>query len=219
MLFRSASFLSAQAATESKVATRALAAEAEDPNAVNVTTAQELMNALSSGTATTINIANNINMGDIKTGENINVDITNKRNITIQSSGATKNTVDFNGYSFKMNSNDYGVAFKNITLYGRSYFGIVRNAGSYTFDNVDYTGSQLVYTESGYNSTVNFNGTVNANSVGSYVGLNGTTYRTQGGGNQQVLQFRSGTNTINFNENSTVNLVTTNANEIGRAHV
>ena len=211
---KNASFLSAQAATESKVATRALAAEAEDPNAVNVTTAQELMNALSSGTATTINIANNINMGDIKTGENINVDITNKRNITIQSSGATKNTVDFNGYSFKMNSNDYGVAFKNITLYGRSYFGIVRNAGSYTFDNVDYTGSQLVYTESGYNSTVNFNGTVNANSVGSYVGLNGTTYRTQGGGNQQVLQFRSGTNTINFNENSTVNLVTTNANVI-----
>ena len=199
---------------ESKVATRALAAEAEDPNAVTVSTAQELMNALSSGTATTINIANNINMGDIKTGENINIDITNKRNITIQSSGATKNTVDFNGYSFKMNSNDYGVTFKNITLYGRSYFGIVRNAGSYTFDNVDYTGSQLVYTESGYNSTVNFNGTVNANSVASYVGLNGTTYRTQGGGNQQVLQFRSGTNTINFNEDSTVNLVTTNANVI-----
>ncbi|MCC4341721.1 DUF1542 domain-containing protein [Limosilactobacillus reuteri] len=199
---------------ESKVATRALAAEAEDPNAVTVSTAQELMNALSSGTATTINIANNINMGDIKTGENINIDITNKRNITIQSSGATKNTVDFNGYSFKMNSNDYGVTFKNITLYGRSYFGIVRNAGSYTFDNVDYTGSQLIYTESGYNSTVNFNGTVNANSVASYVGLNGTTYRTQGGGNQQVLQFRSGTNTINFNEDSTVNLVTTNANVI-----
>jgi len=199
---------------ESKVATRALAAEAEDPNAVTVSTAQELMNALSSGTATTINIANNINMGDIKTGENINIDITNKRNITIQSSGATKNTFDFNGYSFKMNSNDYGVTFKNITLYGRSYFGIVRNAGSYTFDNVDYTGSQLVYTESGYNSTVNFNGTVNANSVASYVGLNGTTYRTQGGGNQQVLQFRSGTNTINFNEDSTVNLVTTNANVI-----
>ena len=137
-----------------------------------------------------------------------------RSNITIQSSGATKNTVDFNGYSFKMNSNDYGVTFKNITLYGRSYFGIVRNAGSYTFDNVDYTGSQLVYTESGYNSTVNFNGTVNANSVASYVGLNGTTYRTQGGGNQQVLQFRSGTNTINFNEDSTVNLVTTNANVI-----
>ncbi|WP_156249905.1 DUF1542 domain-containing protein [Limosilactobacillus reuteri] len=198
----------------SAVAASDATAEAEDPNAVNVTTAQELMNALQSGTATTINIANNINMGEIKTGENINVDITNKRNITIQSSGETKNTVDFNGYSFKMNSNDYGVTFKNITLYGRSYFGIVRNAGSYTFDNVDYTGSQLVYTEAGYNSTVNFNGTVNANSVASYVGLNGTTYRTQGGGNQQVLQFRSGTNTINFNEDSTVNLVTTNANVI-----
>ncbi|MCT3200122.1 beta strand repeat-containing protein, partial [Limosilactobacillus reuteri] len=198
----------------SAVAASDATAEAEDSNAVNVTTAQELMNALNSGTATTINIANNINMGDIKTGENINVDITNKRNITIQSSGETKNTVDFNGYSFKMNSNDYGVTFKNITLYGRSYFGIVRNAGSYTFDNVDYTGSQLVYTEAGYNSTVNFNGTVNANSVASYVGLNGTTYKTQGGGNQQVLQFRSGTNTINFNEDSTVNLVTTNANVI-----
>ncbi|MCC4328573.1 DUF1542 domain-containing protein [Limosilactobacillus reuteri] len=214
-----ANYLTSFAAVPTSTSTSAVAAsdataEAEDPNAVNVTTAQELMNALQSGTATTINIANNINMGEIKTGENINVDITNKRNITIQSSGETKNTVDFNGYSFKMNSNDYGVTFKNITLYGRSYFGIVRNAGSYTFDNVDYTGSQLVYTEAGYNSTVNFNGTVNANSVASYVGLNGTTYRTQGGGNQQVLQFRSGTNTINFNEDSTVNLVTTNANVI-----
>lgn len=86
----------------SAVAASDATAEAEDPNAVNVTTAQELMNALQSGTATTINIANNINMGEIKTGENINVDITNKRNITIQSSGETKNTVDFNGYSFKM---------------------------------------------------------------------------------------------------------------------
>ena len=208
-----ASFAAVPTST-SAVAASDATAEAEDSNAITVSNAQELMDALSSGTATTINIANNINMGDIKTGENINVDITNKRNITIQSSGATKNTVDFNGYSFKMNSNDYGVTFKNITLYGRSYFGIVRNAGSYTFDNVDYTGSQLVYTESGYNSTVNFNGTVNANSVASYVGLNGTTYKTQGGGNQQVLQFRSGTNTINFNENSTVNLVTTNANVI-----
>ncbi|MDL2057406.1 DUF1542 domain-containing protein [Limosilactobacillus reuteri] len=207
------SFAAVPAAT-SAVAASDATAEAEDSNAITVSNAQELMDALGSGTATTINIANNINMGDIKTGENINVDITNKRNITIQSSGATKNTVDFNGYSFKMNSNDYGVTFKNITLYGRSYFGIIRNAGSYTFDNVDYTGSQLVYTEAGYNSTVNFNGTVNANSVASYVGLNGTTYKTQGGGNQQVLQFRSGTNTINFNENSTVNLVTTNANVI-----
>lgn len=204
----------ANALAESKVAATALAAEAEDPNTKTVTTAKEFIDAIQNGTYTTINVANNINMGDIKTGENINVDITNKRNITIQSSGATKNTVDFNGYSFKMNSNDYGVTFKNITLYGRSYFGIIRNAGSYTFDNVDYTGSQLVYTEAGYNSTVNFNGTVNANSVASYVGLNGTTYKTQGGGNQQVLQFRSGTNTINFNENSTVNLVTTNANVI-----
>ena len=212
---KNASFLSARAATESKVATRVLAAEAEDPNAVNVTTAQELMNALQSGTATTINIANNINMGDIKTGENINVDITNKRNITIQSSGETKNTVDFNGYSFKMNSNDYGVTFKNITLYGRSYFGIVRNAGSYTFDNVDYTGSQLVYTEPGYNSTVSFNGTVNVNSVASYVGLNGTSYKTQGkNGNQQVLQFRNGTNNIVFESGSNVHLKTVNSNVI-----
>ena len=191
------------------------AAEADDTNSVNVTTAQELMNALQSGTATTINIANNINMGDIKTGENINVDITNKRNITIQSSGETKNTVDFNGYSFKMNSNDYGVTFKNITLYGRSYFGIVRNAGSYTFDNVDYTGSQLVYTEPGYNSTVSFNGTVNVNSVASYVGLNGTSYKTQGkNGNQQVLQFRNGTNNIVFESGSNVHLKTVNSNVI-----
>ena len=32
----------------------------------------------------------------------------------------------------------------------RSYYGIVRSAGSYTFDNVNYIGAELIYTDPGY---------------------------------------------------------------------
>ncbi|WP_288320946.1 YSIRK-type signal peptide-containing protein, partial [uncultured Lactobacillus sp.] len=59
---KNASFLSARAATESKVATRALAAEAEDPNAVTVSDAKGFINAIQNGTATTINVANDLNL-------------------------------------------------------------------------------------------------------------------------------------------------------------
>ncbi|MEY8442017.1 DUF1542 domain-containing protein, partial [Lactobacillaceae bacterium 24-114] len=188
----------------------------DDENTVTVTTAQEFIDAIQKGTATTINIANDIDLGTVKSATNTNVVIANKRNIVIQSADGEKKTVDFNGYSFQMNSNDYGVTFKNLNLYGRSYFGMVRNAGSYTFDNIDYTGSQLVYTEASYSTNVIFNGNVNVASVASYTSpLNGTSYTTQGSnGNQQVLQFRGGTNSITFNESSNVKLVTYNANVI-----
>ncbi len=201
---------------ESKVATTALATEAEDPKAVTVSDADGLINAIQ-GTATTINVANDINLGTKTSSYYTGTSISNKRDITIQSAiPGTKYTIDFAGYGFNMYSNDYGVTFKDLNLYGQSYYGIVRSAGSYTFDNVDYTGSQLVYTDSGYNATVTFKNTVNATSVASYVGpLDKKTRSAQGNnGNQQVLQFRDGTNSIVFDEGSNVHLKTVNSNVI-----
>ncbi|MCI2030911.1 DUF1542 domain-containing protein, partial [Limosilactobacillus sp.] len=191
----------------------AKANDATDTDTVTVTTAQKLIDAIQKGKYTTINIASNIDLGEKTSSLYTSTPISNKRNITIQSADGQRYTVDFNGYGFNMYSNDYGVTSKNLDLYGRSYFGIFRSAGSYTFDNVNYTGSQLIYTDSGYDTTVNFDGNVTAKSVGSYVSpLNNKNQTSQGGNTQQVIQFTAGTNTINFNSGSNVNLTTTNSN-------
>ena len=190
-----------------------------DNNSVTVSDEDELINAIQKSTATTINIDNNINLGT-KTSKNwVNTPISNayKRNITIQSnpSSATKYTIDFAGYSFNMSDQNYGVTFKDLNLYGQSYYGIVRSAGSYTFDNINYTGSQLVYNDSGVDATVIFKNRVNASAVVSYNGpLDNKSRSSQGGGNQQVLQFRTGTNKIIFDNDSNVSLSTYGGNVI-----
>ncbi|MCC4381921.1 FIVAR domain-containing protein [Limosilactobacillus reuteri] len=195
---------------ESKVATRVLAAEAEDPNAVTVSTAQDFINAIQKGTATTINVASDLNLGDIRSNTNYTQNISNKRDIVIQSADGDKKTIDLNGYSFNMNS-DNSVTFKNLTMYGRNWFGAVENASSYTFDNVDYTGSELVYTTR--SATVTFKNNVTAHAVDKYTSpLDSKEYGTQTG--QQVLQFTTGTNQIIFDEGSNVNLETDNGNVI-----
>ncbi|OXE59829.1 YSIRK signal domain/LPXTG anchor domain surface protein [Limosilactobacillus reuteri] len=184
-----------------------------DNNSVTVSDPKGLIDAIQNGTATTINVGADIDLGEKTNNNYTNTDISNKRNITIQSADGKHYTVDFNGYGFNMYSNDYGVTFKDLDLYGRSYYGIVRSAGSYTFDNVNYTGSQLIYTDSKYNTTVNFDGNVTAHSVGSYTSpLNNKSQASQGGNTQQVIQFAAGTNTINFNSGSNVTLTTTNSN-------
>ena len=191
-------------------------ATAEDLNEKTVTNAKEFIDAIQNGTYTTINVANDINLGKVTSTVSKSVTISNPRNILIKSSDNEKKTIDFDGYSFNMKSSSYGVTFKDLNLYGRSYWSIVENAGSYTFDNSDYTGSQLVYTDSGYSTTVTFKGTVNATSVASYTSpLDSQNKSTQGSnGNQQVLQFRDGTNNIIFDEGSNVHLKTVNSNVI-----
>ncbi|MDB6221440.1 DUF1542 domain-containing protein [Lactobacillus amylovorus] len=187
-------------------------ATVQDKNSTTVKTAQELIDAIQKGTANTINIGANIDLGTISSYTNTN--ISNKRNIIIQSADGKQYTVDFSGYGFNMYSNDYGVTFKNLDLYGRSYYGIVRSAGSYTFDNVNYTGPELIYTDPKYNTTVNFYNKVTAHSVGSYKESSQWSQWVQGGNTQQVIQFAGGKNTINFNSGSDVTLTTTNSNVI-----
>ena len=196
-------------------------ATVQDENSTTVvTSAKGLIDAIQKGTANTINIGANIDLGTISSYSSYtNTNISNKRNIIIQSVAGKHCTVDFNGYGFNMYSSDYGVTFKNLDLYGRSYYGIVRSAGSYTFDNVNYTGSELIYTDPGYNTTVNFDGNVTAHSVGSYTTpLNSrSSQKSQGGDTQQVIQFAGGTKntiTINFNSGSNVTLTTTNSNVV-----
>ncbi len=200
----------ANALAESKVATTALAAETEDPNAVTVSTAQDFINAIQKGTANTINVASDLNLGNIKSSTNYTLNISNKRDLVIQSADGDKKTIDLNGYSFRMSS-DNSVTFKDLTMYGRNWFGAIENASSYTFDNVDYTGSELVYTTR--SATVTFKNNVTAHAVDKYTSpLDGEEYKTQPG--QQVLQFTTRTNQIIFDEGSNVTLETDNGNVI-----
>ncbi|MTE03451.1 DUF1542 domain-containing protein [Lactobacillus johnsonii] len=212
---RNALFLSARAATKSKVATRALAlaAEPEDPNAVTVTDAKGFINAIQNGTATTINVANDLNLASEYDGNYKQRVISHKRDILIQSATpGVKHTIDFSGNSFSMNTQN-SVTFKDLDLYERSYWGIVYNAGGYVFDNVNFAGSQLIYTESSINSTLTFKNNVTATAVGSYTSpIDGESRSSQGGNTQQILQFVGGTNHIIFDENSNVTLGTTNSN-------
>ena len=209
------SFLSTRAATESKVATRVLAAEPEDPNAVTVNDAKGFINAIQNGTATTINVARDLNLAEQTDRKYTEITIKNKRDIVIQSDNPEeKRTIDFSEYSFDMDTQN-SVTFKDLNIYARSYWGLVYNAGGYTFDNVNFTGSQLIYTKPWINSTLTFKNNITANSVSSYVGpLDGKTRDTQQNGGQQILQFEGGTNQIIFDENSNVTLTTEDANAL-----
>lgn len=120
---KNASFLSVRAATESKVATRALAAEAEDPNAVTVRDAQGLIDAIQKGTATTINVANDINLATVTDSQYTYIRKINTRDFTIKSAtNGVKHTIDFSGYVFNM-STPNTVTFKDLDIYARSYWG------------------------------------------------------------------------------------------------
>ena len=191
------------------------AVETEDPNAVTVSDAKGFINAIQNGTATTINVAKDLNLAEQTDSKYTEIKIKNKRNIVIQSDNPEeKRTIDFSGYSFDMDTQN-SVTFKDLNIYARSYWGLVYNAGGYTFDNVNFTGSQLIYTKPWINSTLTFKNNITANSVSSYVGpLDGKTRDTQQNGGQQILQFEGGTNQIIFDENSNVTLTTEDANAL-----
>ncbi|WP_217968075.1 DUF1542 domain-containing protein [Lactobacillus intestinalis] len=186
---------------------------AEDPNTVTVSDAKGFINAIQNGTATTINVAKDLNLASEYDGNYRQRVISHKRDILIQSATpGVKHTIDFSGNSFSMNTQN-SVTFKDLDLYERSYWGIVYNAGGYVFDNVNFAGSQLIYTESSINSTLTFKNNVTATAVGSYTGpIDGESRPSQGGNTQQILQFVGGTNHIIFDENSNVTLGTTNSN-------
>lgn len=201
-------------ATEAELNASAVVAtaDAQDEDTVTVNTAQEFIDAIQKGNATTIKVANDLNLGDVHKAQNYGQSaIKNKRNITIQSSDGKRKTVDFNGYSFNMNNKNYSVTFKDLIIYGRNFFGPIENAGSFTFDNVDYTGSEMVYTT--VSSTITFKNNVSAHTVDKYTSpLDGTEYATDKG--QQVIQFTTGTNNVIFESGSNVTLTTDNGDVI-----
>ena len=188
-------------------------ATAEDTNAVTVTDAQGLIDAIQKGSATTINVANDINLAKVTDSNYTYIRKINTRDFTIKSAtNGVKHTIDFSGYVFNM-STPNTVTFKDLDIYARSYWGVVYNAGGYVYDNVNFTGSQLIYTASNTDATVTFKNKVTATTVGSYTSpIDGKSRSSQGGDTQQILQFEGGRNHIIFDGNSNVTLGTTNSN-------
>ncbi|MSS12406.1 Rib/alpha-like domain-containing protein [Bifidobacterium tsurumiense] len=187
-------------------AVAAATAPAATGTAVTVSTADELYNAITVSTANIINIAGNIDLHD-KGSSNIRVTLGNayRRDITIQSADGTAYSVDFSGYSFTLGSG-YTVAFKNLDLYGQQWYGAIQGATTYNYENVTYTGSQLVNSDDG---AVNFYGNVTSNSVATYSNpVSGKSYSTQGNGNQQVIEGKSAT----FKAGSNVTLTSVSGN-------
>lgn len=197
--------------------------KAVDLNAETVTVdnAKDLYDAIYSGKATTINVAGDINLGSQVTsftGEG-GYGIRNKRDIVIQAAYSTagKPTIDFGKLAFTMGSNN-SVTFKNLNLEGQSWFGLVQSAGTYNFDNIDYQGSQMVY--STRNTVINFSGTNSAKTVNSYANQSGDKVYVQGISNdnwdnpQQLIEIRNFQGTVNFKSGSNNNLTTVSGNVV-----
>lgn len=107
------------------VATSDATAEAEDTNAVTVTDARGLIDAIQKGSATTINVANDINLATVTDSNYTYIRKINTRDFTIKSAtDGVKHTIDFSGYVFNM-STPNTVTFKDLDIYARSYWGVI----------------------------------------------------------------------------------------------
>ena len=182
-------------AVDAPAAASAATAPVVQGESVTVSTAQEFIDALTKGTAPIIKIGANIDLNDVpggsKTVQNAINNAASKRSVLIESAEGGRYTLDFGTYAFNMGtgtttSQNVTVTMKNLDLYGQNYFSMISNAGTYNFENVTYTGSQMVYATKG---DINYYGNVKAKSVVSFTNAaTGKTYDTASSGNQQVIQ-------------------------------
>ncbi|MBC2159575.1 hypothetical protein HCB21_07340 [Listeria booriae] len=170
------------------------------PNVAEVTDYLTLEAAMKNSAITEIEIMNDINFSNYTTGSAAEQNLTiPTRSLTIDGNG---HTVDFRsrGYLMTFGSTPVNVVVKDISMFGRNYWGPLRLSGTakkgaqLTYENVTYTGAQLTCS---YEADVNIVGDVINSSVNSYVSpFDGLTYITLG--NQVNLEVTN----INFLENS-----------------
>ncbi|MCF2707244.1 YPDG domain-containing protein, partial [Arcanobacterium haemolyticum] len=93
------------------------------------------------------------------------------------------------------------VTFKNLDMFGHTYFGIISNAAKYNLENISYTGAQAIYVQANRTAAIDFYGDIDIKSVDSYVtGIGGSTksYESQTNGNQAIeadtAVFKAGSN-------------------------
>ena len=119
------------------------------------------------------------------------------RKLLIKSAGDAKYTIDFRSIHPKIKNNTIGdITYENLTLMSADYFGVVNTHGGksarVTFRNIDFKGSQLLYTDS--NTDIIFEGTINAETVEMPMETGGVN----DGSKQQLLEFTKDNNSITF---------------------
>ncbi|SJZ90113.1 DUF1542 domain-containing protein, partial [Fructilactobacillus lindneri] len=189
---------------------------ATDTDSVTVTTAQEFYDALTKGTAPTINVGANIDLSTLAPSAGpTEITMQNLRdNVVLQSTPGETYTVDLGPYAFRIQNSNANVTIQNLKAFGRSYYGIISRAGRYDLSNLDYTGSQLIYSPS---ADIYIHNKVTSASVTSYNnGFSGGEKYTQDctptsvPNRQQVIQGES----ITFTSGSTFDASTVNGNVI-----
>ena len=179
---------------------------------VTVDNAQDFYDAITKGKATTIIVNGDFTLKDAKgSGSTLSGD--QSRNITIKSADGTKHKVDFSGtYWIMKNINE--VSMSDLDVYGTTYWGLFKNAKTYNFNNVNYTGSQLVWSNT-VDTTINFSGNNNIQTVPNYTFMDAAGKEITGKpqGSQQILELTSSKNTVNFKPGTTT-LTTENGNVI-----
>ncbi|MBB1078985.1 FIVAR domain-containing protein, partial [Limosilactobacillus sp. STM2_1] len=181
----------------------------QDAHTATVTTAAEFKKAISDKNINTINVAADITVpsGSISA-----------RDLTIQSdpNSNKKYTLDFQDNYYNMSSNNT-VTYSNLNIFSRSYWGLICNVQNTIFKDIYFKGSQLVYTNKA--STITFEGTNTAQTVNSYVGLDGKEVYTDQANSktnnkQQIIEFRNVAGKVVFASGTNTTLRTVSGNPI-----
>ncbi|MCT6889803.1 MAG: YSIRK-type signal peptide-containing protein, partial [Lactobacillus sp.] len=119
------------------------------------------------------------------------------RKLLIKSAGDATYTIDFRSVHPKIESNTIGdITYENLKLKSADFYGVVNTRGGksarVTFRNIDFTGSQLLYTDS--NTDIIFEGIINAETTEMPMETGGV----DDGSKQQLLEFTKDNNSITF---------------------
>ena len=119
------------------------------------------------------------------------------RKLLIKSAGDAPYTIDFRSIHPKIKNNTIGdITYENLKLKSADFYGVVNTRGGksarVTFRNIDFTGSQLLYTDS--NTDIIFEGIINAETTEMPMETGGV----DDGSKQQLLEFTKDNNSITF---------------------
>lgn len=152
-------------------------------NSIDVSTADQLIDALTKGNYDYINVINDIDLADATSNSAIKALINARGEKHVIGVGnrsfvlnGNNHTVNFGGVTFYYENSgraNTNITVENMKVYGKNFYGFIgsylSNVNSHytvTFRNVDYTGAQLAYSPG--NATIVFEGQNDIKIVGEY---------------------------------------------------
>ncbi|MBC6349243.1 DUF1542 domain-containing protein [Lactobacillus melliventris] len=164
---------------------------------VSVGNWKDFISALTNSNVSEIDIINNIS-ADRETGHNRQA--FQGRKLLIKSAGNAKYTLDFKSNHPTLTGNSsLDITYENLILKSTDYYGVADTynmtrgqTAKITFRNIDFYGSQLVFTKN--NTDIIFEGQIHAETVKIPSNIGGWF----DGNNQQLLEFTNSNNSITF---------------------